>query len=159
MTWKTPAFLVDKIAGFSEIGLDPCTDPTNPVGAKSIFIEANNGLDKPWINYGLVYVNPPYGRGIKLWADKIVNEADHGAEIIALTAARTDARWFQKLLFKSQSCCIIRGRLRFEGAESSAPFPSSLFYFGTKIHEFDERFSEIGMIVRVHFGKAHSKTS
>lgn len=105
----------------------------------------------------IVFCNPPYGRTIPLWADKIVESALDGAEVISLVPARTDAKWFQLLMNTCQRVCFVTGRIKFSkpgveergallrqtmihGCEhvevqdiptASAPFPSAIFLHDT----------------------------
>jgi len=80
---------------------------------------------------GLTYVNPPYGRSLGAWAERIVEHLD---ETIVLVPARSDTRWFRKLWLWCDCVCFLSGRLRFERPESTgvkedpAPFPSAVFY-------------------------------
>lgn len=75
-------------------------------------------------------MNCPYGRALPVWANKIVDEAARGCEIIALVPARTDTRWWQLLHGVASSTLLWRGRIKFRGATAGAPFPSAVFAFG-----------------------------
>ena len=84
--WLTPPDLVKKLGEFD---LDPCS-PINPpfVHAKNNFTVKENGLNKIW--FGRVYMNPPYGKGMEMWIEKLKN---HGNGI-ALIFARTETKVF-----------------------------------------------------------------
>ena len=144
MDWNTPANVIEKIRAFAPIGLDPCSNVTSKVGAKVSWL--SGGLEVSWTDYGLVYVNPPYGRALKEWAFKIIDEAHKGAEIIALVPARTDTKWFQSLFTECSNVCFWKGRITFEGAPYPAPFPSALFYFGEDTR-FERIFELLGIVV------------
>lgn len=84
--WLTPPVLVNKLGKFE---LDPCS----PVDAPFFHTENNftildDGLKREW--FGRVYLNPPYGRGMELWIEKL---KIHGNGI-ALIFARTETRLF-----------------------------------------------------------------
>lgn len=143
---NTPKWLVDKISDFFDgIRLDPCTTPDNPCRAKSFFTERNNGLSQEWGGRS-VYLNPPYGRGIGEWTEKLVREYKRGFvdEAIALLPARTDTKWWNGLA--EYPVCLVAGRLKFNDCEGSAPFPSALVYLGDNWQEFRDAFGDIGLI-------------
>jgi phage N-6-adenine-methyltransferase len=146
--WQTPAKVWDRIRGDGGATvLDPCTSDENPLGADGFFTEWSNGLVKSWQSYDLVYVNFPYSKA-KLWADKILVEAAEGVEVITLCPARPDSKWFFRLAWDSAAAiCFWRGRLRFVGAPSSAPFPSAVLYHGRHPDIFAEAFGDAGKIV------------
>lgn len=58
--WLTPARALRAVRAYAPIGLDPCTEPDNPVNAEEFYTEVQNGLRRPWGGRGLVFVNPPY---------------------------------------------------------------------------------------------------
>lgn len=143
----TPHDVIDRvIACLGRIDLDPCsnshTDPHVP--AARHFTLADDGLSQAW--RGRIYMNPPYGREIAKWVEKLAQEyqAGHVTEGIALVPARTDTRWWQVL--RGHPVCLVRGRLRFvgEGNTSAAPFPSALFYLGPHPEFFYLKFKGLG---------------
>ena len=89
--WLTPPELVIKLGEFD---LDPCS-PINPpfLHAKNNFTKLDDGLSKEW--FGRVYLNPPYGRGMELWMEKL----KHHGNGIALIYARTETKYFFEHLF------------------------------------------------------------
>jgi phage N-6-adenine-methyltransferase len=145
--WYTPPevlALVEKTLGF--IDLDPCCNSIGQpnVNAAKYFKQADNGLSADW--NGRVYMNPPYGRGIEVWVEKLVAAYMSGnvSEAIALVPARVDTDWFRK--FRDYAICFVDGRLKFSGHENSAPFPSAVVYLGGDIDKFYEAFSPLGDI-------------
>jgi hypothetical protein len=143
----TPKNLLERvIAVLDEIDLDPCSNSaTTPnVPALVQYTRADNGLQQPW--HGRVFMNPPYGREIDAWIEKLVTEVECGnvTEAIALVPARTDTRWFGRL--RDYVCCFIAGRLVFIGNEDPAPFPSAVFYLGDELGKFYYHFSGLGDI-------------
>lgn len=58
--WITPQVVLSRVLRVfgGQIDTDPCTDPSNPVGASRFC--TTGGLESPW--EGAVYVNPPGGR-------------------------------------------------------------------------------------------------
>jgi hypothetical protein len=143
----TPAVIIDATIECFEgcIDLDPCSNPGKPnVPALNYFTQAEDGLQQSWA--GKVYMNPPYGREIDSWIDKLLLEATSGevTEAIALVPARPDTRWFSSL--REHVCCFVEGRLTFIGNDAPAPFPSAVFYIGPNPDRFFHAFQSIGDI-------------
>jgi hypothetical protein len=71
--WYTPPHVVERAHEvLGEIDLDPCWHPESPVRAAQAFTKADNGLARPWS--GKVWLNPPYGREIGPWIERLVDE-------------------------------------------------------------------------------------
>src|SRR5262249_10953978 len=134
--WNTPEKIISMVEQVGTIGLDPATDASNPVGARAFYHPADDGLERIWAGFGLVYCNPPYGREIGDWMRKARREALAGAEIIMLVPARPDTAWWQDNIRSAAAVCFWRGRVKFVGAESGAPFPSALIYWGDRVDRF-----------------------
>lgn len=144
--WCTPPELIAILKGLSDIGLDPCSNDSSIVGAKTEFSRKEDGLSRSWVGHGLVYVNPPYGRVISSWTKKMYEEAEKGAEIIALLPAKTDTRWFHDYVLKSDKLFFFKGRLKFLDyltgePVNSATFPSLLAYYGPRPMQFQQALS------------------
>lgn len=144
--WTTPQIIINKtLELFGEIDLDPCSNPDFPnIPAKNHFTEKDDGLSKDW--FGKVYMNPPYGRGLKKWIFYLCEQFETGnvEEAIALVPSRTDTDWFKQ--FRECPRCFVFGRLRFANSENSAPFPSMVVYLGGNFNKFKMIFSSIGDI-------------
>jgi len=127
--WCTPEDVLTRVRFVGDIGLDPCSNDESIVGASFDFGFHDDGLNRNWAanvrRRQLVYVNPPYGREIGHWMRKCADEAQAGADIIALVPARTDTVWFRVCWDTAASICFWRGRLTFLGAPHPAPFPSA----------------------------------
>jgi phage N-6-adenine-methyltransferase len=149
--WNTPPEfleLVRKVNG--RIAFDPCTSADNPCGAGKFATKEDDGLTLDWREWagiqGLVYCNPPYS-DMNAWAAKISEEGMRGCEAISLTPARTDTKWFRRMV-TADAMCFWRGRLKFVGAKQAAPFPSLVCYWGPKADRFREVFSAYGWCPR-----------
>lgn len=146
--WYTPREIIEAVLDTfgGEIDLDPCSNDHDApnVPAKKVFTKEDNGLKSPW--EGRVYLNPPYGRGVGDWIQKLLSEYQAGnvTEAVVLVAARTDTQWFNLLGY--YPWCAIKGRLAFSGCKSPAPFPSAVFYIGKNLKDFYLSFSEFGPI-------------
>ena len=126
--YETPQDLFDNLDSIYHFTLDAAASPRN-AKCDRFYTEEDNGLVQKW--EGIVWVNPPYGRRVTgIWVDKAIHETVvSGAFICMLLPARTDTRWFHKILNSASAILFIKGRLRFVGEASAAPFPSMLVFF------------------------------
>ena len=67
-----------------------------------------------------------YIPGVIDWVKKAYEESLKGATVVCLLPARTDTKWFHNWVLGKAEIRFIRGRLKFVGAPSFAPFPSIL---------------------------------
>ena len=70
----------------------------------------------------LNFVNPPYSK-IKNFVDKAIKEHKKDKEVVLLIPARTDTKYFKKLVDYGVDITFVTGRLHFNDS-NSAPFPS-----------------------------------
>lgn len=143
--WPTPPHIIAAaVAALGSIDVDPCASAAGHVPASTYFTVEDDGLSKPWL--GRVYMNPPYGRVIGDWVEKLHREFTEGGttEYVALVPARTDTAWFDVL--REGLLCFIRGRLKFGDAEQGAPFPSVAAYRGPNPQRFALAFADHGDI-------------
>ena len=143
--WHTPWPVLDVAVGLlGEIDLDPCADNDRKVPAACHYTEAQDGLSQDW--RGRVWMNPPYGRVIGDWVEKLCSEHDAGnvTEALALVPARTDTEWWNR--FDAAAICFIRGRLHFSNSDNAAPFPSALVYLGSRPDAFAAAYGGIGRV-------------
>ncbi|WP_304064042.1 DNA N-6-adenine-methyltransferase [Pedobacter glucosidilyticus] len=121
--WLTPPSLVKMLGEFD---LDPCS-PENPpfTHAKVNYTIKSNGLEKIW--FGRVYMNPPYGKGMEKWLEKL---KIHGNGI-ALIFARTETKTFFKHIWDDADALLfVKGRIKFfnlEGKQVGTPGSPSVF--------------------------------
>lgn len=132
--WETPQDLFDFLNSMFKFDLDAaaCRENTKCdiwLGPGSTINE--DSLKEEWT--GKVWLNPPYGRGIGKWVKKAYESSiKNDATIVCLLPARTDTKWFQ-YVWKATFVCFVHGRLKFGGAETSAPFPSCIAIFGNNL--------------------------
>ena len=118
--WLTPPELVKKLGCFD---LDPCCPLDAPFyHAKQNFTVEEDGLSQDW--FCRVYLNPPYGKGMELWIEKL---KFHGNGI-ALIFARTETKcFFDHIWNAADALLFVKGRIRFyhvsgiQGGTSGAP--------------------------------------
>jgi hypothetical protein len=141
--WYTPPEIITLVSDvLGTIDLDPSWHPESPVRAATTYTQADDGLSKEW--KGRVFLNPPYGRTIDGWIEKLVEEHSAGkvSEAIALVPARVDTEWFRRL--DAYPRCFLYGRLTFANAEHPAPFPCAAVYLGNDVENFASVFGQVG---------------
>lgn len=121
--WLTPPDLVKKLGIFD---LDPCSPVNAPfLHANTNFTIEDNGLTKEW--FGRVYLNPPYGKGMDLWIEKLKK---HGNGI-TLIFARTETKcFFEHIWNDADGILFVKGRIKFyhvSGIQGGTPGAPSLF--------------------------------
>lgn len=128
--WETPQDLFDELNDEFNFTLDACATPENAKHSH-FFTEVEDGLAQDWAGE-TVWCNPPYSSGKQNdWVRKCYEESRKpGTTVVLLIPARTDTARFHDYILGKARVRFIRGRLRFVGAESSAPFPSMLCVFG-----------------------------
>lgn len=129
--WTTPQNLFDELNDEFNFTLDPCATDENAKCSKYFTIE-DDGLSKDWSN-DVVFMNPPYGRGIKKWIKKAYEESLNGATVVCLIPARTDTTYWHDFIFdKADDIRFLKGRLKFGNGKNSAPFPSAIIIYECK---------------------------
>jgi site-specific DNA-methyltransferase (adenine-specific) len=125
--WETPQFLFDGLNAEFGLEVDVCASASN-AKCKKYYTEAENGLAQDW-GTAVCWMNPPYGRKITgLWMRKAYESARRGATVVCLVPARTDTDWWHRYA-KRGEVRLLRGRLRFGGSATAAPFPSAVIIF------------------------------
>jgi hypothetical protein len=127
--WKTPKALYQALDAEFHFDHDPC-----PVKPKF------DGLESDWGNVN--FVNPPYGREIAKWIQKGFEENQKGKTVVFLLPSRTDTHWWHEFVMKATEIRFIRGRLRFDDHNNSAPFPSAIVVFGHRNYGKQDRQKE-----------------
>jgi phage N-6-adenine-methyltransferase len=129
--WSTPRELFALLDEEFHFTLDVCALPENAKCAV-YFTPDDDGLRQEW--RGVIWMNPPYGRGIDRWIKKAWDAAVRGATVVCLLPARTDTRWWHQWVMQASEVRFLKGRLRFGNARHSAPFPSCLAIFRPTHH-------------------------
>ena len=130
--WETPQELYDELNKQYGFTLDPCASKNN-AKCKKYYTKEDNGLIQSWRDE-IVFMNPPYGREISKWVEKAYIESIHeDCIVVCLIPSRTDTSYWHDYIFPYASeINYIRGRIKFGGATSTAPFPSAIVVFGEK---------------------------
>lgn len=128
--WETPQELFDDLNDIFQFETDVCASEDNTKCVK-YFSEEDDAFQQEWT--GTCWVNPPYGQGISKWVNKAYRSSiENGATVVCLLPARTDTRWFETV-WKAPFIIFVKGRLKFQGASNSAPFPSCIAVFGKNL--------------------------
>lgn len=150
-TWITPRWILDAFPGGARgaFNLDPCCPPLMPwPTARRMWTlgpeargtlthhrcTVRDGLAEPWNTGGMVWLNPPYTRGvIGKWMDKMVAHPGGG---VALVRAELTAPWFRRCVWGAASrIAFFNRRIHFcheDGTESkhNSGCPMCLVGFG-----------------------------
>lgn len=127
--WSTPQELFDALDKRFQFTLDVCASDKN-AKVKRYFTRELDGLGQSW-GGERCWMNPPYGREIGPWVKKARREGERGALVVGLLPARTDTAWFHEHVYRAATeIRFLKGRLKFEGAAASAPFPSMIVVWG-----------------------------
>lgn len=126
--WPTPRDLFERLDREFNFTLDVCATDNNHK-CDHYFTKEQDGLSQDWT--GVCWMNPPYGREIGRWMKKAYESSSKGAIVVCLLPARTDTAWWHDYAMKASEIRLIRGRLKFGDATTTAPFPSAIAIFGT----------------------------
>jgi len=148
-SWITPKWLLDRLGEFD---LDPCAcDPQPWPTARRMVNEEEDGLTYLW--NGHVWCNPPYGRRLAVWLERMALHNDG----IALIFARTDTQAFHRHIWPfAKSLLFLEGRLTFcrpdgtpapKGHNSGGP--SVLVGYGEEATRRLETIKDLGAMVRL----------
>ena len=129
--WETPADFFAKVAARHTFSIDLAADKHN-AKCPRYYTEKDDALSKDWSGE-TAWCNPPYGRVIAQWIEKAAKTVakDAATTIVVLVPARTDTKWFHSFCLENDDCTVefIKGRLKFGGIDTPAPFPSMLLTF------------------------------
>lgn len=127
--WATPQDFFNELNAEFDFTLDPCATHENTKCIKYYTLN-DDGLKQSWAGER-VFCNPPYGRVIKDWVKKAVEESKNSnTTVVMLMPARTDTTYFHDHIYgKAKEIRFIRGRLKFGTAKYNAPFPCMVVVF------------------------------
>jgi site-specific DNA-methyltransferase (adenine-specific) len=126
--WETPKHVFDYFNNIYHFTLDAAADDENHKCEK-YYTERQDGLKQDWKDE-VVWVNPPYS-DCKSWIRKAYEEccSCDNTLVALLIPARTDTKaWFDYCQF-AHTIYFLKGRVKFVGGKSSAPFPSAVVVF------------------------------
>jgi len=164
--YLTPPRILDLVEKVGPIDLDPCGHSMAEATKRALtgWVQPLfDGLTMDWEYFirrngegratrgGLAFINPPYGRALKAWAEKCATSL---CPQIVLVPARTDTTWWGRL--NPVAWCAVKGRLHFHGPDGkpikdAAPFPSAVCLLhpeGDQLARFVATFSTIGIVYK-----------
>ena len=148
-TWLTPLHIVRALGHFD---MDPCAYPGWETADRLVCLP-EDGLAVPW--EGRIWLNPPYGREVWTWLDRLAQHG-HGT---ALIFARTETAGFVEQVWgKATAVRFLHGRLHFHRpdgtrAPANAGAPSVLVAYGPQDAEALARTSVPGTFLRIRGGE------
>lgn len=133
--WETPAAVFDPLDEEFRFSVDVAAAPHN-AKARPFFSAEDNALACDWRVGGrgrVCWMNPPYSQCRPFMA-KAALEVARGCTVVALVPARTDTRWWHEHVWDMAQhrpragveVRFLRGRVKFSGASTGAPFPSAV---------------------------------
>jgi site-specific DNA-methyltransferase (adenine-specific) len=125
---ETPQEFFDELDAEFSFTLDAAASRANAKCKQ--FLSEPRGLTGLWTER--VWLNPPYGRGIMVWVDKIIEEVPNTEVIVVLLPSRTDTAWWRKAAAHADEVRFVAGRLHFNDSKNAAPFPSCVMVFRKK---------------------------
>lgn len=145
--WETPDIVFDPLNDEFNFVLDACANVNNSK-CDLWLSEKTDALTVDWAKYltnigkpdGYIWCSPPPSNMIQ-WAKKIREEAAKGVNIVTLTAARVNTRWFKDLYLSDTDLvyvpvCQLRflqPKITYVGASNNAPFPSCVGIFSLNV--------------------------
>ena len=144
--WGTPDSFMDYLRDHLLFvpDVDLCASSENKKA--SIYYTKDNSCLLPlnWIHGDNFWMNPPFGKELPLFIEKVEEQFNKGniERAMVLVPARTDTKWFHKMMKGKVHCCyFIKGRFNFVHPDSvkgaNAPFPSILVEWRKRKNIFD----------------------
>ena len=127
--WLTPLSVIDSLGEFD---LDPCGAPDHPTASRVYVLEdGDDGLRDPW--FGRVWLNPPYGRTMRVWVERLVQ---HGMGTALIPVAAGTKLWQEVVFPEASAIHFYRHRIKFlrrDGRHDDmvSPQASAIVAFGS----------------------------
>ena len=142
--WLTPPEIIKSLGEFD---LDPCAPIIRPwATAKNHFTIQDNGLRKEW--HGRVWCNPPYGKEVKDWCKKALEQSKKGTTTVLLIPCKTNTNWWHDTVIPFAEVRFLRGRVKFvypDGQQSTQALPWPLAFV---IYRPKSNFNPMGLIAK-----------
>ena len=127
--WTTPKEFFDIVNMEFSFTVDAAASLDNTMLPR-FWDRRRNGLRQDW-THERIWCNPPYGKEQKPF---IAKAAECKAEVsVLLIPARTDTAVWHEWIFPLAEIRFLRGRITFQGAQDTAPFPSALVIFRKEV--------------------------
>ncbi|XSE68758.1 DNA N-6-adenine-methyltransferase [Lactiplantibacillus plantarum] len=131
--WETPQDFYDRLNAKYHFEWDLAASDDN-AKCSCYFTRDDNSLEQDWQGLsGNLFLNPPYGRELKLWVKKAATTGLKDKQnLVMLIPSRTDTSYWHDYIFNHAEIKFLRGRLKFEVdgiSGDSAPFPSAVVIY------------------------------
>lgn len=123
-SWGTPRTVFDPLHREFAFTVDAAASSENALLPRYWDLEAN-ALFQDWDNER-VWCNPPYGEAQR---DFIHKASRSQGLVVMLIPARTDTSIWHSCIHGKAEVRFVKGRIKFNGAPSCAPFPSAVVIF------------------------------
>ena len=117
--WRTPPAVFKWLDDEFNFDLDAASSGENALCDRHL-TKQHDALTTDWRMFGsqsgdppVVFVNPPYGRGLADWIAKASEEQDKGCTVVMLVFACTDTRWWREAWQRASEVRLLTGRIRF----------------------------------------------
>lgn len=124
--WETPPDIFTPLHAEFGFTLDACAE-AHTAKCPRYYTIADDALKQPW--EGVCWMNPPYGGKVERWLKKAYESSLAGATVVCLVKSSTDTRWWHELVQPYAEVRYLKGRPKFVGAPSGAPFAASVVIF------------------------------
>lgn len=137
--WRTPVDVFAALDAEFNFTIDAAANADNCLLPRYYGVggEREDALTDPWDTNEVYFCNPPYGRMQRAFVQQGYDLLGRGGTSAFLLPARTDTKLFHELCwnrllnrpYMGVSVRFLKGRLTFQGAPTSAPFPSMVVIF------------------------------
>jgi site-specific DNA-methyltransferase (adenine-specific) len=140
--WYTPDKLFKYLDDIYHFTLDPCCTHENAKCIKHYTIE-DDGLSSCWDNE-VVFMNPPYGGHTGEWLKKAAQQRNNGTRTVCLIVSSTDRSYWHEIISKeADEIWFLRGRVKFGGQKTTAPFASAIVIFKPEYNRAQIKFKDL----------------
>lgn len=126
--WTTPQPLFNSLDKIFHFTLDAAATADNAKCAK-FYTAKQDALAQEW--RGVVWCNPPYGRGLGRWVEKA---CESRATVVMLLPAYTANAWWHEFVVPRGEVILLRGRVQYGGI-AFAPFSSAIVIFRRNVSD------------------------
>lgn len=124
--WRTPLEFWNPLNEEFKFTLDAAADEYNHL-VPMYFTEEMDALSIPWYKAKLgkeaptVWLNPPYGHGLRKWVKKAYEESLEGCTVVCLLPSSVDTTWFHEYCLPFGEIRFIKGRIKFIDPDTGLP--------------------------------------
>lgn len=131
---RTPDALFRKLNDEFDFTLDAAASHAN-AKCEWYFTVEDDALGKDW-GLARVWLNPPFGKGLREWVRKAWEASRAGALVVMLVPSATDMDWWHEYVLEADEIRFIHGRMSFGSEDltrSNYVFPTSVVVFRPRL--------------------------